>query len=277
MSEIIEKVKSVRWQHLLFLVLIAAVVAGTEGCKTSGKLSKKERKAQIEAAKRELTAIINGTTTKTLEEQDKYINDIANKNYNDAELNGLLVQATQKLKKAWADREKQKQERVDKSVAELLDLLANKDNKSADQLEAELNAIKARNKDVNDDQLNDLYARVEKKINNMRSGGTVNVPIKTKLENNFDAIATAAQNGNLSQANTIIKNTLPMFASETTPVLIIIYKGDASKGEKNDYDEPTNITRYLNYCKDQKEAKHNIDAMQVDAGGKITILELIKK
>ena len=273
MSEIISKVKSIRWQHLLFMVLIAAVVAGTEGCKTSGKLSKKERKAQIEAAKRELTAIINGTTTKSLEEQDRYINEIANKNYNDSELNSLLVQATQKLKKAWTDREKLRQEQIDKSVAELLDMLANKENKSADELETQLNVIKARNKNNQTEELNDLYSRVEKKIAGMRSGDTGNIPLKTRLETNFQAIADAAKGGNLTQAASIIKSTLPLFASEETPVLIIIYK----EGTTIDYDKPTNISRYLNFLKDQKNNSNNVDSYLLDGNGKIKELDLIKK
>ncbi len=64
---------------------------------------------------KELTSIINGTSTKSLEQQEKYINDIANKNYNDADLNALLVQATQKVKKAFAERETIRQQQIDEA------------------------------------------------------------------------------------------------------------------------------------------------------------------
>ena len=153
MSVIVRKLKSIRWQHLVFLLMITAVVAGTEGCKSTGKLSKKERKAQIEAAKKELTAIINGTSTKSLEEQEKYINDIANKNYNDADLNQLLVQATQKLKRELGEKEKLRQQRIDEVRTQLFDLLQNKENKSADELETSLNRIKAQNKDIHEEDI----------------------------------------------------------------------------------------------------------------------------
>jgi len=274
MSEIINKMKSIRWQHLLFMVLIAALVAGADGCKTSGKLSKKERKAQIEAAKRELKAIISGTSTKTLDEQDKYISEISAKNYNDTELNSLLVQATQTLKKAWAEKEKQRQKQIDESRAALLDLLQNKENKSADELEMELNAIKSKNKNLDVDELNDLYVRVEKKIASMRSGDTGNVSLKTRLETNFQAIADASKSGNLTQAAEVIKSTLPLFVSGDTPVLIIIYKDGTNPP---DYDKPTTINRYLNFLKDQKASKNDVDSFILDNDGKIKELDLIKK
>ena len=274
MAEIISKMKSIRWQHLLFMMLIAAVVVATDGCKTSGKLSKKERKAQIETAKRELNAIINGTSTKSLEEQDRYISEISGKNYNDPELNQLLVQATQKLKQAWNEWEKVRQKQIDESRAALLDLLQNKENKSADELEQELRAIKSKNKNLNSDELNDLYARVEKKIASMRSGESGITSLKTTLENNFQSIADAGKSGNLTQAAAVIKSTLPLFASSDTPVLIIIYKDGTNPP---DYDKPTTINRYLNFLKDQKRNDNKVDSYILDSNGKITTLELIKK
>jgi ribosome-binding ATPase YchF (GTP1/OBG family) len=253
------------------MVLIAAVVAGSDGCKSTGKLSKKERKAQIEAAKKELTAIINGTSTKSLEQQEKYISDIANKNYNDADLNALLVQATQKVKKAFAERDTLRQQQIDEAKAALFDLLQNKDNKSADEMESELNLIKAKYKNLNDEEVSDLYTRIEKQIASMRSTG--NIPLKTKLETNFQSIADAGKSGNLTQAAALIKSTLPLFASDDTPVLIII----AKDGTLIDYDKPTTIQRYLNFLKDQKTSRNNVDSYLLDNNGKIKELDLIKK
>jgi len=271
MSEVVRKIKSFRWHHLFIMVLIATIVVGSEGCKSTGKLSKKERKAQIEAAKKELTAIINGTTTKTLEQQEKYINDVMNKNYNDADLNALLVQATQKVKQAFAERDKLYQQDLDEARAALFDLLQNKDNKSADELEMELNKIKARYKNLKNEEIMDLYSRVEKKIESMRSAE--NVPMKTQLENNFQAIADAGKSGNLTQAANLIKSTLPLFASEDTPVLIII----AREGDIVDYDKPTTIKRYLDFLKDQKANRNAVDSYTLDNNGKIKELDLIKK
>jgi hypothetical protein len=272
MSEIMHRIKSIHWHQLFIMMLIAAVVVGSDGCKSTGKLSKKERKAQIEAAKKELNAIISGTSTKTLEQQEKYINDIANKNYNDADLNALLVQATQKVKKAFAERDTLRQQQIDEAKAALFDLLQNKDNKSADEMERELNQIKAKYKNLNDEEVNDLYARIEKQIASMRSTG--NIPLKTKLENNFQAIADAGKSGNLTQAATLIKSTLPLFVSDDAPVLIIIAK---ENGSPVDYDKPTTIKRYLDFLKDQKVNRNAIDSYLLDNNGKIKELDLIKK
>lgn len=138
-------------------------------------------------------------------------------------------------------------------------------------MEMELNHIKAKYKNLKDEEINDLYSRVEKKIASMRSSG--NVPLKTQLENNFQAIADAGKNANLTQAAALIKSTLPLFVSEDTPVLIII----AKDGSIIDYDKPTTIKRYLDFLKDQKTNRNAVDSYLLDNNGKIKELDLIKK
>ncbi|MEI7982317.1 MAG: nucleoid-structuring protein H-NS, partial [Bacteroidota bacterium] len=70
-----------------------------------------------------------------------------------------------------------------------------------------------------------------------------------------------------------IKSALQFFSSEDVPVLIIISR----EGSIVDYDKPTSISRYLNFLRDQKSSKNVIDAMQLDANGKIKELDLIKQ
>lgn len=272
MSEIIGKIKAVRWQHIVIIMMMALVVAGTEGCKSTGKLSKKERKAQIENAKKQLEPIINGTTTLSYDEQKRILTDIMDKNYNDPILNSMIIDAQQKLKSVLAAEEKVKAQKADVARAALYDLLLNKDDKTADQLERELNAIKAQN--IQDTEINDLIARVEKKIKDMRSFGSANsLPVKTQLENAFTSIASSASSGNLTQADATIQKTLQFFSSDDAPVLIIISR----EGSMVDYDKPTTIKRYLNFLKDTKANKNGIDAIMTDANGKIKGLDLIKK
>jgi hypothetical protein len=268
MSGTVQKIKSLHWQHFVFILMIAAVAMISDGCKTTGKLSKKERKAQIEMAKKQLTEIINGTTTKSLEAQERTVNEIANKHLKDPELDKMIEDSRQVLKKAFAERNKQKQEKIDAARADLLDMLLNKDDKSADELEAELAKIKAMN--LGDKDINDLITKVEQKIAGMRN--KKNVPLKAQLENSFQGIADAAKAGNSDQVSALTRNTLQLFTSGDATVLIIISR----EGSIVDYDKPTTIKRYLEFIRDQKANRNTVDSYQLD-GGKIKELDLIKK
>jgi chromatin segregation and condensation protein Rec8/ScpA/Scc1 (kleisin family) len=267
MTQIVQKIKSLQWQHFVFILLIAAIAVGSDGCKTTGKLSKKERKAQIELAKKQLTEIIDGTSTKPLEAQERTVNEIANKHFKDPELDKMIEDARQVIKKAVSERDKQKQEQVDAARAELLDMLLNKDDKSADELESELAKIKSMN--LGNKDINDLIAKVEQKIAGMRT--TKNVPLKNRLENAFQGIADASKSCNSNQVMSLTRSTLQLFSSDDTPVLIIISR------EGPDYDKPTNIKLYLEFLRDQKVNRNQVDTYELDGSGKIKSLDLIKK
>ncbi|MEI6457057.1 MAG: hypothetical protein WCO93_12270 [bacterium] len=272
MPAFIKSVTRVKWSHLLFILMIAAIVGGTEGCKSSGKLSKKEKKAQIENAKKQLQSIIDGSTTLSLDEQMQLIGNIESKNYGDPQLNQMIADAKKIVKQKIKERDNLYAQKMDQIKAQLMDMLVNKENLSADELEQKLNLIKSQIGQPVPPELADLVARVEKKIADMRSGGAA-LPIKTQLENSFQTIASSAKSGNLAQADNTIKNTLQYFSSPDAVVLIIISR----EGNMVDYDKPTTIQRYLNYLKDQKVSRNAIDAIQMDANGKIKSLDLIKK
>jgi len=270
MSEIASKIRSFHWQRMMFILLMALMVAGTDSCKSTGKMSKKERKAQIENAKRQLQPIISGTTTLSYDEQKRIVGEIMDKNLNDPVLNEMIIQAQQKLKTLQAEQAQARAQKIDVARAALYDLLLNKDNKTADELEKELGAIKRQN--LKDTEIDELIAKVEKKIADMRSGGA-NLPVRAQLENAFTTIANAGKTGNLTLADNTIQKILQLFASDDVPVLIIISR----EGSIVDYDKPTTIRRYLNFLKDTKASKNDIDAIMTDANGKIKGLDLIKK
>ncbi len=90
------------------------------------------------------------------------------------------------------------------------------------------------------------------------------------LERNFASIASA---GSVTQANRLINETLQLFSSNDTPVLIII----SQAGGFNDYDRPTTIENYLNYLKDQKVNRNSVSNLKFNDNGKITEVELIKR
>lgn len=92
---------------------------------------------------------------------------------------------------------------------------------------------------------------------------------KNVLESNFTRIAAS---NNITQANSIINETLKLFESKNVPVLIII----SQAGGFNDYDRPTTIENYLNYLKDQKTSRNKVANLKFNDNGKITEVELIK-
>ena len=92
---------------------------------------------------------------------------------------------------------------------------------------------------------------------------------EAKLNSYFGAIAKASST---SSANTSINEALSMFSNGDAPVLIVIYK----EGGKPSYDEPTTISKYLNYLKDTKNNKAKVEEVVYDADGKIKELVLKK-
>ncbi|HNY02308.1 MAG TPA: hypothetical protein PKG48_06970 [Bacteroidales bacterium] len=273
MSEITGKIRSIRWERILLIMLVALMVAGTESCTPKGKMTKKERKAQIEAAKKQLQPIIAGTSTLSYDEQKRIVGEIMDKNLGDPVLNEMIIQAQQQLKKVLAAETQAKAQKVDEARAKLYDLLLNKDNLSADELERELNSIKRQK--LGDSEIDELIGRLEKKISDMRDGGMSGekLPVKAQLENAFTTIANSSKTGNVPMAESTIQKTLQMFSSDDAPVLIIISR----EGSIVDYDKPTTIKRYLYLLKDTKVSRNDVDAIMTDSNGKIKGLDLIKK
>src|SRR6185295_6553248 len=95
-------------------------------------------------------------------------------------------------------------------------------------------------------------------------------PTSQKLEQYFTSIAGSSST---TAANSSIQEALTMFASEDTPVLIVI----SEEGGQKDYDKPTTIKAYLNYLKDQRKKPDHISNVQMNDAGRIKELELLKE
>jgi hypothetical protein len=91
-----------------------------------------------------------------------------------------------------------------------------------------------------------------------------------RVEGYFNAIAGASS---VTSANNSIQEALTLFASEDTPVFIVIHEA----GGQKDYDKPTTIKTYLHYLKDQKKNINRVLNLQLDDAGKIKELELVKQ
>ncbi len=174
--------------------------------------------------------------------------------------------------------------KIAKAKADLEMLLGDNTGLSLDEKESRLKVIKDMN--IEDAEVQDLITKVEDKLSREREAQMAKEraeklarereeQLKKEggpkgLNDYFNMIANSS---NLATSNRYINEALGQFASEDTPVLIIISKS----GNTVDYDRPTTIRRYLEYLKDQKVNRNKIENVVYDANGKITELELIKK
>ncbi len=90
------------------------------------------------------------------------------------------------------------------------------------------------------------------------------------LNSYFSSIANASST---TAANRNIQEALKLFGSSDAPVLIIFYSANGQE----DFDEPTTVTKYLNYLKDQGKNPHKVKELVLDSLGRVKELVLIKK
>jgi uncharacterized protein YpmB len=175
--------------------------------------------------------------------------------------------------------------KVAKAKADLEELLSDNTGLTLTEKESRLKVIKDMN--IEDAEVQELIVKVEDKLKREREALTAKeqaerlarereeqlkreVTEPKGLSEYFNLIAGS---NNLATTNRYISEALQLFASDDTPVLIIVSKS----GDMVDYDRPTTIRKYLEYLKDQKVVRNVIENVVYDANGKITELELIKK
>jgi hypothetical protein len=169
--------------------------------------------------------------------------------------------------------------KVEQAIADLNAILDDETLWTLEEKEARVQTIKDWN--LQNAEVDDLLFQVEKKLARERAQRDEEerraaeereqaAAADVVLGRNFNSIANA---GSTSQANRVINETLDMFESPNTPVLLIIKQNAGF----NDYDRPTTIEKYLNYVKDQKKASEKVHEIKYNANGKINELELIKK
>ena len=95
-------------KNIIILAMIALVtICGATSCKSSKGLSKKEYKARVEQATRDLNAILNDETEWTLEEQLDRINEIKTTDFSrNPEIIEMIERAELKVRNAIAERDR---------------------------------------------------------------------------------------------------------------------------------------------------------------------------
>jgi hypothetical protein len=192
---------------------------------------------------------------------------------------GGTTSCKSKKKLAKEAAEAEYKSKVEEAVRDLNAILDDETLWTLEEKEARVQTIKDWN--LQNAEVDDLLFQVEKKLARERAQKEEETrraaeereqaaAVDVVLGRNFNSIANA---GSVSQANRVINETLAMFESPNTPVLIIIKQNAGF----NDYDRPTTIENYLNYLKDQKKATEKISDIKYNSNGKINELELIKK
>ncbi len=175
--------------------------------------------------------------------------------------------------------------KIAKAKADLEELLSDNTGLTLNEKESRLKVIKDLN--IEDSEVQELIVKVEEKLKRERDTFLAKEKAeklarereeKLRREGSEqkgldDYFSLIANSTNLATSNRYVNEAIKLFASEDTPVLIIVSKS----GNVVDYDRPTTIRRYLEYIKDQKVSRNKIENVVYDANGKITELELIKK
>ena len=100
-------------KSIIILAMVALVtICGATSCKSSGKISKKEYKAKVEQATKDLNAILSGETEWSLEEQQARINEIKQTDFSkkNPEIVEMIERAEMKVTNAIAERDRQAEE-----------------------------------------------------------------------------------------------------------------------------------------------------------------------
>lgn len=175
--------------------------------------------------------------------------------------------------------------KVTKAKADLNDIINGTSSMTLDEQRDRVAQIKGYN--INDAEVNRLIGLAEKEIDYQQAELDRKAE-EERLRREEDAKRRAARSQyavldnqflniaegkSMDAANTQIRLALEQFASPDVPVLIII----SQSGGMNDYDRPTTAEKFLNYLKDVKQYKYQVETVKRDSLGKITEIELLKK
>ncbi len=95
---------------MMFLLAALIITGGATSCKSKKKLAREKAAAEyamkVDQAKKDLTAMLNGTTSWSLDEQDKRLNVIKLYNIDDPEVVDLIAKVESKLSMDRAEAER---------------------------------------------------------------------------------------------------------------------------------------------------------------------------
>lgn len=126
---------------MMFILAALIITGGATSCKSKKKLAREKAAAEyamkVDQAKKDLTAMLNGTTSWSLDEQDNRLNVIKSYNIDDPDVVDLIAQVESKLLMDRAETERlAEEERLRLIEEEKLKAAASKYQGIDDQLDA---------------------------------------------------------------------------------------------------------------------------------------------
>jgi len=105
----------IKLARIMVIILLAGItVGGLSSCQSKKKLAKEQAEAayntKVQQAKKDLNAMLNGTTDWTLDEQFKRLDTIKSYNIDDQEVKNLIVKVADKLNTEKAEAERKAEE-----------------------------------------------------------------------------------------------------------------------------------------------------------------------
>jgi len=99
---------------MMFLLVAIIIAGGTTSCKSKKKLAREKAAAEyakkVEQSKNDLTAILNGSTSWSLDEQDERLSVIKSYNIDDVEVTELISKVEAKLSMDRAEAQRKAEE-----------------------------------------------------------------------------------------------------------------------------------------------------------------------
>ena len=131
-------------KSIIIIAMVALVtICGATSCKSSGKMTKKEYKAKVEQATKDLNAILNDETNWSLEEQLARVNEIKQVDFSkkNPEIVEMIERAEAKIAREMEERDRlaeqkrleeeqrlrelAEQNQANKGIADMFNLIAN--------------------------------------------------------------------------------------------------------------------------------------------------------
>jgi len=248
------------------VLLVANIAFANTACTPKKKIHKPKTSLNLVKIGKQLADIENNTNNLSIDERRKQLAKIKRMKIKDAATLNRIKKLEAQLDAEEQEMERLKKEKIEKerkaaALKDLQNIFADNDRGNSLKNKNRLDEIK--NMGFTDANILEWIKKCEKKLEGMDN-------TKFKLNKYFIDIASMAKAANFKEANKLVASALKMCKSGDTPVLI---KAGSTFGR------PMTVKQYLEYIKDQKEYRKQVEDIIVNSENKIIeiTVNIIKK